>query len=130
MGATPEESIKSYEQRISEHPSTMLLLNHETYGTHLPFTTEIFIHVSHALHSNQERLRECSLPVPLRRTIHGSDSFCRRQVLPVILPQLRDAGYRIVDVATCLDLPKYQEITKPSPRDVGSLSDFSDRKLS
>ncbi|KAJ3541372.1 hypothetical protein NMY22_g3910 [Coprinellus aureogranulatus] len=76
MGATPEESIRSYEQKIGEHPSTMLLLNHETYGT------------------------------------------TARQVLPAILPQLKEAGYRIVDVATCLGLPQYQEVTTPSPRDL------------
>ncbi|KAJ3501253.1 hypothetical protein NMY22_g18989 [Coprinellus aureogranulatus] len=76
MGATPEESIRSYEQKIGEHPGTMLLLNHETYGT------------------------------------------TARQVLPAILPQLKEAGYRIVDVATCLGLPQYQEVTTPSPRDL------------
>lgn len=44
--------------------------------------------------------------------------FFRHQVLPVVLPELSAAGYRVVDVATCLGVPKYLKVSSPGQRDV------------
>ncbi|TEB33634.1 carbohydrate esterase family 4 protein [Coprinellus micaceus] len=74
-GATPDDSIRSYEDSIRKRPSTILALNHDTYES----------------------------------TAH--------QVIPDVLPNLKAAGYQIVDVAACLGQVKYQEVGEPSPRD-------------
>lgn len=75
MGASAQQSINLYQQKIQQHPSTIMPLNHETY------------------------------------------SSTAYTVIPAVLPKLNAAGYRVVDVATCLGLPKYQWTTTPSPRD-------------
>lgn len=75
MGASAGRSIQLYRDRISQHPSSIMVLNHETYAT----------------------------------TVH--------QVLPVVLPELSAAGYRVVDVATCLGVPKYLKVSSPGQRD-------------
>lgn len=36
IGATPAQSKALYDQIIGQHPSTILALNHEVYGTLIP----------------------------------------------------------------------------------------------
>ncbi|KAJ2928730.1 hypothetical protein H1R20_g8371, partial [Candolleomyces eurysporus] len=80
MGASAQQSINLYQQKIQQHPSTILPLNHETYCERLRFILSLHL------------IDSLSFLRSLASTAYT--------VLPAVLPKLKAAGYRVVDVAT------------------------------
>ncbi|KAF6744239.1 carbohydrate esterase family 4 protein [Ephemerocybe angulata] len=56
-------------------------------------------------------------PTEIMALNHETYATTAKQIMPAILPKLNAAGYRVVDVATCLGMPKYQRVVAPSQRD-------------
>ena len=92
-GSTAAQSDQAYDALIKKHPSTILPLNHEVYGTY------IFIFY-------WELPDESLFIVPHSETT-------AHIIVPHVLKALNAAGYKMVTLAECLNMEPYQSVTSP-----------------
>ena len=87
-GSTPAQSKAAYDKVAKQHPSTILALNHETYGAYIDYIFDLLSQI-----------------LIVESTAHI--------VIPYAIKLLKAKGYKLVTLAECLSMDPYQSVSTP-----------------